>query len=108
MKNQWFLYMLEGMEDQTISEAKKRLLDRMKRGDPATAADLAAALGLTDVAVRQHLLALEGQGLVGQRPQPPSGRGRPAVLWTLTPLARDRPGPQRLRAGGTEPLRPGG
>lgn len=76
------------MSELQISEAKRRLLDRLKRGGPATAGELAAALTLTDVAIRQHLLALEGQGLVGQRTNAPKGRGRPAVMWSLTELAQ--------------------
>ena len=76
------------MSDLQISDAKRRLLDRLKRGGPATAGELAAALALTDVAIRQHLLALEGQELVGQRTRAPKGRGRPAVIWSLTELAQ--------------------
>ncbi len=71
-----------------MSEAKRRLLDRLKRGTPATAGELAGTLELTDVAVRQHLLALEQRGLVRQRPTTPEGRGRPAMLWSLTENAQ--------------------
>lgn len=71
-----------------MTDAKRRLLDRLKLGDPATAAELAAGLGLTDVAVRQHLAALEAQGLVEPCKEPPQGRGRPATRWSLTPLAQ--------------------
>jgi predicted ArsR family transcriptional regulator len=76
------------MDEPRISDAKRRLLDRLKRGGEAAVAALAADLGLTDVAVRQHLAALEGLGLVRQRPRPPAGRGRPAVLWSLSGLAQ--------------------
>ena len=38
--------------------------------------------------MRQHLEALEDNGLVERAPSPPpSGRGRPPVRWHLTPLA---------------------
>ncbi len=76
------------MSELQISDAKRRLLDRLKRGGPATAGELAEALTLTDVAIRQHLLVLEGQALVGQRTNAPKGRGRPAVIWSLTELAQ--------------------
>lgn len=75
------------MEDTTISIAKRRLVDRLKRGGPCIAKALAAELDLTEVAIRQHLGALEELGLVEQRTLPPSGRGRPATEWSLTELA---------------------
>jgi predicted ArsR family transcriptional regulator len=77
------------MQAEVISGAKRRLLERLKRSGPATAGELAAGLGLTDVAVRQHLLALEQSRLVGQQTKAPEGRGRPAILWSLTALAQE-------------------
>ncbi len=71
----------------TITPAKRRLLDRLKLTGGATAAELANLLQLTDVAIRQHLLALQTQGLVEQRQQTPDGRGRPATVWTVSALA---------------------
>ncbi len=41
-------------------------------------------LELTDVAIRQHLAAIEDRGLVGQEPTAPEGRGRPSAAWSLT------------------------
>lgn len=67
------------------TEAKRRLLDELKRGGPATASSLASALGVTDEAVRQHLAAFEALGLVTSAADAPSGRGRPPVRWSLTP-----------------------
>src|SRR5437764_4119252 len=56
------------------------------RGASSTVNDLAAALGLTDNAVRSHLTALERDGLVR-----PSGTRRgtrkPAVTYALSPEA---------------------
>lgn len=72
-----------------LSEAKRRLVELLKRTGPGTAGELAGKLGLTDVAVRQHLQALEANGLVTQEKQPPRGRGRPSVRWSLTSLADD-------------------
>lgn len=72
----------------SVSAAHQRVLDRLKRLGPLTTADLARALDMTSVAIRQHLSALEQAGYVASRKQPPQGRGRPATLWSLTDLAR--------------------
>lgn len=73
-----------------ISDAKRRIIDRLKRVESATAPELAAEFTLSDTAVRQHLEALEEHGLVERAPSPPPvGRGRPPVRWQLTPLAAD-------------------
>ena len=77
------------MKTETLTTAKRRLLELLKRLGPATASVLAKELGLTVVAVRQHLQALEKIGLVVQQKQPPSGRGRPSLLWSLTALAAE-------------------
>ena len=73
-----------------LTDAKRRILDRLKRADTLTAPEVAAAFSLTDTAVRQHLEALEQAGLVERTSAPPQGRGRPPVHWRLTPLAQDR------------------
>jgi predicted ArsR family transcriptional regulator len=72
-----------------LTEAKRRIVDRLKRVDDATAGELAEGLGLTGAAVRQHLDALAENGLVTARPRPVHGRGRPASAWALTDLARE-------------------
>ncbi len=71
-----------------LATSKQRIIDVLKREGQQTAQELAVFLGVTDVAVRQHLLALEEQDLVHQRPRKPSGRGRPAVVWSLTEASR--------------------
>ncbi len=76
------------MDAAQVSDAKRRFLDLLKRLGASTAAWLAEAFGMTDVAARQHLGDLEQQGLVSQERQVPKGRGRPAVLWTLTERAQ--------------------
>ena len=90
-----------------ISDAKRRLLDRLKRVEAATAPELATSFGLTDTAVRQHLEALEVTGLVERAASSPVGRGRPPVSWRLAPLAEtafpDRHG--ELTVGLLEALR---
>jgi predicted ArsR family transcriptional regulator len=49
---------------------------------------LSQALGITVTAVRQHLVALERDGLVA-RTSVPQARGRPAHAYTLTTSARE-------------------
>jgi predicted ArsR family transcriptional regulator len=70
-----------------LTDSKRRIVERLKRVESATATELAEAFGLTDTAVRQHLDAMEQQGLVGRHAGAPDGRGRPPVRWTLTELA---------------------
>jgi predicted ArsR family transcriptional regulator len=72
-----------------ITDAKRRVLERLKRVDSATVPELAAALGLTAAAVRQHLEALEGHGFVSRRGRATGTRGRPPAEWSLTPLAAE-------------------
>lgn len=95
------------MLDKPVSGAQRRILDEIKRRGPVTAVSLAEGLGLTDVAVRQHLQSLEGSGLVRSEPRPAEGRGRPSRAWTVTdaaaPLFPDRHG--ELTVGLMEALR---
>ena len=63
------------------------VLDRVKREGPVSADSLAAGLGLTAMAVRQHLAALEAEGLVGQTAAPRKARGRPLMLWQASEAA---------------------
>ncbi len=72
-----------------LSDAKRRLIERLVRLDDASVAELAAGFALTDTAVRQHLEALEALLLVErfEPPTRPGGRGRPPSRWRLTPLA---------------------
>jgi len=70
-----------------LSDSKRRLIDRLKHRETATAGELAAEFGLTDTAVRQHLETLEQLGLVARAVTRPAGRGRPPVHWRLSALA---------------------
>jgi predicted ArsR family transcriptional regulator len=72
-----------------LSDAKRRVLERLKRVEGATAAELAAALDLTEAGIRQHLDRLERHGFVERRPGVQSPRGRPPGHWSLTPLAAE-------------------
>jgi predicted ArsR family transcriptional regulator len=73
-----------------LSDAKRRITERLKRVPSATVPELAREFGLTDTAVRQHLESLESNGLVERAPPPPpTSRGRPAVRWRLTQVANE-------------------
>ncbi|MDX1383433.1 MAG: metalloregulator ArsR/SmtB family transcription factor [Thermoanaerobaculia bacterium] len=72
---------------ESLSPAKRRLLDWLKTSGGATAGEIAAAMDLTGVAVRQHLGALEEDELVRQTTGPARGRGRPSAVWRLTSAA---------------------
>jgi predicted ArsR family transcriptional regulator len=66
-----------------------RILYLLKTKGPQTAGPIAAKLGVTPMAVRQHLYRLRQQGLVDyndeRRPV-----GRPARVWRLTPTSDAR------------------
>jgi predicted ArsR family transcriptional regulator len=70
-----------------LSDTKRRIIERLKRVESATATGLAAEFGLTDTALRQHLDALEEVGMVTRSIAEPTGRGRPPVHWQLAPAA---------------------
>ena len=60
-----------------------RILFRLKTSGPQSAADLASRFSVTTEAVRQLLVKLEGDGLVGAEDKR-AGRGRPRRMWHLT------------------------
>ncbi len=62
------------------------VLDLLKREGPVASATLARTLGVTAMAVRQHLYGLEGDGLAANEARA-NGRGRPAKFWRATPKA---------------------
>ena len=70
---------------QPLGERKTRraITKLLKTEGPTDSAKLAETLGLTTMAVRQHLYALQSEGLVTaeERPVP---IGRPAKFWRLT------------------------
>ncbi|HEY0520656.1 MAG TPA: metalloregulator ArsR/SmtB family transcription factor [Ilumatobacteraceae bacterium] len=70
-----------------LADTKRRIVERLKRVESATATDLAEEFGLTDTALRQHLDALEAAGMVTRSMAEPTGRGRPPVHWQLAPGA---------------------
>lgn len=72
-----------------LSDAKRRIVEMLKRTDSATAHELAEQFNTTTTAVRQHLDALEQAGLVERFEGPIVGRGRPAIRWRTTPLSQE-------------------
>lgn len=76
---------------------RRAVLILIKREGPIAADALAARLGLTSMAVRQHLHGLAGEGLVeaitSSAPgegAPPATRGRPPRLWRALPATDAR------------------
>ena len=65
------------------------MLDRVKRQGPVTAEAVAKSLGVTAMAVRQHLDRLAREGLVRFEAHG-GGRGRPAKHWRVTEAAESR------------------
>ncbi len=71
---------------QAAGRSRRAILDLLKQEGPRDAQSLARNLGISAMAVRQHLYDLEGERLVtfAEEPRPV---GRPAKLWRLTPAA---------------------
>ena len=68
---------------------RERVLLVLKTKGPQTAARIAKSLGVTTMAIRQHLAVLEGEKLVDFTDEKRTV-GRPARLWRLTANAYDR------------------
>ena len=62
---------------------RRTILDLLKREGPQSAQQLAGALSVSAMAVRQHLYALENQKMVTYA-EVPRPRGRPEKQWRLT------------------------
>ncbi|MEN3327767.1 MAG: hypothetical protein V7638_2574 [Acidobacteriota bacterium] len=71
------------MNAQGEQKTRRAITKLLKTEGPIDSAQLAKLLGLTAMAVRQHLYALQREGLVAseERPVP---IGRPAKFWRLT------------------------
>lgn len=68
------------------SGTRQDLLNRLKTVGPSDAGALAETLGITAMAVRQHLYDLQAEGFVDTKSEP-RPVGRPAKLWFLTQTA---------------------
>ena len=75
--------MSAGVQASAERKTRRAITKLLKTEGPIDSAQLAARLGLTAMAVRQHLYALQREGLVAaeERPVP---IGRPAKFWRLT------------------------
>lgn len=78
-----------GMRADAPVSARERVLFVLKTRGPQTAVRMAKRLGVTTMAVRQHLAVLEGEMLVDFTDERRKV-GRPARLWRLTPKAFDK------------------
>ena len=77
------------MTPDSDASSREKVVFYLKTAGPLTARELAERLGVTAIAVRQHLQGLEAEGLVDRSER--RGRvGRPAHEWTLTPAAERR------------------
>lgn len=70
-----------------LHRRRKQVIEALKRDGPCTAAELAGGLEVTAMAVRQHLYALEQQGIVRHEEIAGGGKGRPSKRWRLTEAA---------------------
>ncbi len=67
---------------------RRQIIERLKTEGPLDASALAKEFALTGMAIRQHLYALQEEGLVDYE-EAARPIGRPAKLWKLTPSADD-------------------
>ncbi len=73
-----------------LPASRRRILEHLKRRGAAETDALAAEVGITPSGARQHLAALERDGLVTHRAAPVAAAarpGRPRFLYVLTPAA---------------------
>jgi iron-sulfur cluster biosynthesis transcriptional regulator SufR len=68
------------------ARTKRAIVHLLKQAGALDSAALADRLGISAMAVRQHLYALQSEQLVTYTEEPRS-MGRPAKLWQLTPAA---------------------
>jgi len=70
-----------------LGETQRAILETLKRRGPSTLADVRSTVALTSATLREHLNALAEQGLVRRHGARRQGRGRPEVVWAVTPAA---------------------
>src|SRR5690606_34427811 len=71
------------------SDTRTALIHEIKQVGECTVEHLSECLRITPTAVRQHLGALERDGLVSRTKAAPSGVGRPGYVYRLTASAQD-------------------
>src|SRR5262245_61113619 len=75
-------------KDDTPTRTRQEILNWLKHKGPQDAKVLASRLGVSAMAVRQHLYALRDEQLVVEHQLQAGPRGRPAKLWSLTASAQ--------------------
>ena len=70
----------------TAVRTRRAIIDLLKQSGPSDSQELSERLGVSAMAVRQHLYALQDEQLVTYQEEP-RAMGRPAKLWQLTPAA---------------------
>ncbi|OXM14833.1 helix-turn-helix transcriptional regulator [Paenibacillus herberti] len=70
-------------EGANATRTRRLIVDLLKQHGPLDAGALAGMLGVSGMAVRQHLYGLQKEGLLDFREEP-RAMGRPAKLWSLT------------------------
>lgn len=79
---------MKGPLGQRFADSTRGRIVAMLRTRPRTVEELRSELGLTDNAVRPHLVGLERDGMIRQAgTRRPEGAGKPAVLYELDPDA---------------------
>jgi DeoR family transcriptional regulator, suf operon transcriptional repressor len=68
----------------SLPETRREILDLLKRAGEADTETIGNKLGITPSGTRQHMVALQGDGLVTHR-NDRDGRGRPKHVYSLTP-----------------------
>jgi predicted ArsR family transcriptional regulator len=68
--------------------SRQRIINFLKKNEWMTVSDLSKVIGITPMAVRQHLLALERQGMIHNVVKK-TGIGRPVHLYGLTERAEN-------------------
>jgi len=67
---------------------RKKIIMLLKKSEHMTVAELSKEMGITSMAVRQHLMSLEKRGIIYYTTRK-YGIGRPVFLYKLTDKARD-------------------
>ncbi len=74
---------MEAPIERQMSETRRKILELLKRNGAMTANELSAALHITAMGVRRHLMALERDGLIHSTTVHRK-MGRPSYLYSLT------------------------
>ena len=75
--------MVEAVAVKQLPETRRKVLELLKRQGPMTADQLGKALAITSMGVRQHLVALERDGLI-EFSRKQGSMGRPSYVYALT------------------------